>query len=76
METPGVDVGRVEVLARFKPRDRRFNVPGVVSVLALPARSLSGPPNPRPDRPFIERVHGHLSARTPLSTDPLLLMKQ
>lgn len=69
METPGVDVGRVEVLARFKPRDRRFNVPGVVSVLALPARSLSGPPNPRPDRPFIERVHAHLSARAPLSTE-------
>ncbi|HEX9107839.1 MAG TPA: putative baseplate assembly protein, partial [Longimicrobiales bacterium] len=30
-ETPGIDVGRVEVLPRFKPRDRRFNVPGVVS---------------------------------------------
>lgn len=69
METPGVDVARVEVLARFKPRDRRFNVPGVVSVLALPAQSLSGPPNPRPDRPFIERVHTYLSARAPLSTE-------
>lgn len=69
METPGVDVSRVEVLPRFKPRDRRFNVPGVVSVLALPAQSLSGPPNPRPDRPFIERVHTYLSARAPLSTE-------
>ncbi|MBE0623299.1 MAG: putative baseplate assembly protein [Burkholderiales bacterium] len=68
-ETPGVDVGRIEVLPRFKPRDRRFNVPGVVSVLALPAHSLSGPPNPRPDRPFIERVHSYLSARAPLSTE-------
>jgi predicted phage baseplate assembly protein len=69
METPGADVGRVEVLPRFKPRDRRFNVPGVVTVLALPARALSGPPNPRPDRPFIERVHSYLSSRTPLSTE-------
>ncbi|HYS75323.1 MAG TPA: putative baseplate assembly protein [Burkholderiales bacterium] len=69
MGTPGVDVGRVEVLARFKPRDRRFDVPGVVSVLALPAQSPSGPPNPRPDRPFIERVHAYISARTPLSTE-------
>lgn len=69
METPAVDVGRVEVLARFKPRDRRFDVPGVVSVLALPAQPLSGPPNPRPDRPFIERVHTWLSARAPLSTE-------
>jgi predicted phage baseplate assembly protein len=69
METPGVDVARVEVLPRFKPRDRRFNVPGVVSVMALPAQALSMPPNPRPDRPFIERVHSHLSARAPLSTE-------
>ncbi len=69
MDTPGAEVGRVEVLPRFKPRDRRFDVPGVVSVLALPRQTLSGPPNPRPDRPFIERVFSHLSARTPLSTE-------
>ncbi|HZW73940.1 MAG TPA: baseplate J/gp47 family protein, partial [Caldimonas sp.] len=68
-ETPGVDVGRVEVLPRFKPRDRRPDVPGVVSVMALPAQAVSGPPNPRPDRPFIERVHAYLSARTPLSAE-------
>jgi predicted phage baseplate assembly protein len=68
-ETPGTDVGRVEVLPRFKPRDRRFDVPGVVSVMALPAQPVSGPPNPRPDRPFIERVHAYLSARTPLSAE-------
>lgn len=68
-EAPGVDVGRVEVLARFKPHDRRFGVPGVVSVLALPRAALSGPPNPRPDRPFIERLHAFLAARTPLATE-------
>ncbi|WP_372661141.1 putative baseplate assembly protein [Hydrogenophaga sp.] len=69
LRTPAADVGRVEVLPRFKPRDRRFNVPGVVSVLALPAAALAPAPNPRPDRPFIERVHAHLSARVPLSTE-------
>ena len=68
-EAPAVDVGRVEVLPRFKPRDRRFNVPGVVSVMALPAAPLAPAPNPRPDRPFIERLHAHLSARTPLATE-------
>jgi hypothetical protein len=65
----GIDVGRVELLARFKPRDRRFDVPGVVSVMALPDRPLSGPPNPRPDRPFIETLHAHLSERVPLTTE-------
>jgi predicted phage baseplate assembly protein len=68
-EAPSVDVGRVEVLPRFKPRDRRFNVPGVVSVMALPAAPLGPAPNPRPDRPFIERLHAHLSVRTPLATE-------
>ncbi|HEX2828596.1 MAG TPA: putative baseplate assembly protein [Burkholderiales bacterium] len=68
-EAPGITVGRVDVLPRFKPRDRRFDVPGVVSVLALPMAPLSRAPNPRPDRPFIERLHAHLSARTPLSTE-------
>jgi predicted phage baseplate assembly protein len=69
LATPAVDVGRVEVLPRFKPRDRRFGVTGVVTTLALPAQPLGPAPNPRPDRPFIERVHAHLSARAPLSTE-------
>jgi predicted phage baseplate assembly protein len=69
LEAPGVEVGRVDVLPRFKPRDRRFGVPGVVSVLALPNQALAGPPNPRPDRPFIERLHAHLSSRSPLATE-------
>lgn len=69
LEAPGIDVGRVELLPRFKPRDRRFDVPGVVSVMALPAQPLSGPPNPRPDRPFIETLHAHLSDRVPLTTE-------
>lgn len=69
LECPGLDVGRVELLPRFTPRDRRPDVPGVVSVMALPARALSGPPNPRPDRPFIETLHAHLAARVPLTTE-------
>ena len=68
-EVPGTDVARVEVMPRFKPRERRFDVPGVVSVMVLPARAFGKAPNPRPDRPFIERVHAHLSARTPLATE-------
>ncbi len=69
LEAPGVDVGRVDVLPRFKPHDRRTGVPGVVSVMALPRQAMAGPPNPRPDRPFIERLHAFLSLRTPLATE-------
>lgn len=68
-DTPGIRMGRVEVLPRFKPQQRRQGVPGVVSVMVLPAKAEIAPPNPRPDRPFLEFVHGYLDTRRPLSTE-------
>jgi hypothetical protein len=67
--TPGVRVGRVEVLPLFKPQERRSGVPGVVSVMALPFRASVEPPYPRVDRPFIDTVFKHLSERKPLGTE-------
>ncbi len=66
---PGVQVGRVEILPRFLPHQRRLETPGVVSVMVLPFKPGAGLPNPRPDRPFLEAVHGYLDARRPLSTE-------
>ncbi|HVG18983.1 MAG TPA: putative baseplate assembly protein [Blastocatellia bacterium] len=68
-ETPGIRMGRVEVMPRFKPQQRRFEVPGVVSVMVLPFKEAASPPNPRPDRPFLESVHAHLDARRPLTAE-------
>lgn len=68
-QAPGVSVGRVEVLPRFKPQQRLFNVPGVVSVMALPGAELSPAPNPRADRPFLEAVHAWLDMRRPIGTE-------
>lgn len=68
-ETPGVHVGRVEVLPHFKPHQRRQNVPGVVSVMALPYKPAAAAPNPRPDRPFIETIFNYLDRRRPLTTE-------
>ncbi len=71
-QTPGASVGRVEVLPRFKPQTRTFNVPGVVSVLVLPGQMTGGvgsAPNPRADKPLIEAVFAHLDARRPLATE-------
>ena len=67
--TPGVRLGRVEVLPRFKPQQRLLNVPGVVSVLVLPAQTGFTLPNPRPDRSLLEAVFAHLDARRPLTTE-------
>lgn len=67
--TPGVRLGRVELLPRFKPHQRRPDIPGVVSVMVLPFKSSRTLPNPRPDRPTLETVHAHLDARRPLGTE-------
>jgi hypothetical protein len=68
-DAPGLLVGRVEVLPRFKPQQRRFDVPGIVTVMALPQKDGLLPPNPRPDRSFIERVFAHVDRRRPLATE-------
>lgn len=71
-ETPGMDVGRVEVLPRFAPRQRAFGIPGVVSVMVLPGTAdaaVGHAPNPRADRPLIEAVHAWLEPRRPLATE-------
>ena len=67
--TPGVAIGRVEVLERFKPQQRRRNVPGVVSVMVIPQREGFAAPAPRPDRVMLETVHAWLDERRPLSTE-------
>ena len=70
-EAPGVSVGRVEVLPRFKPHERNASVPGAVSVMALPPRSSVdfASPLPRADRPLLEAVHSFLNERRPLATE-------
>ena len=67
--TPGVDIGRISVLPLFKPKTRTSDVPGVVSVMALPAKASIASPNPRPDRPFLETISTYLGTRKPLATE-------
>lgn len=69
MDTPAVQLGRVEVLPKFKPQQRRSDIPGVVSVMVLPKAPARIPPNPRPDRIILERVHAYLDSRRPLATE-------
>ena len=66
---PGISIGRVEVLERFKPQQRREDLPGIVSVMAIPARSGLEKPAPRPDRPMLESIYSWLDPRRPLGTE-------
>lgn len=69
LQTPGVSIGRVEVLERFKPHQRQFNLPGVMSVMVIPDRSGHTAPTPRADRPMLETVYNWLDQRRPLGTE-------
>jgi hypothetical protein len=67
--TPGARVARVEVLPRFSPKRRVGDIPGVVTVMALPEKAGVLPPAPRADRVLLERVFAHLDARRPLASE-------
>ncbi|MGG6297041.1 putative baseplate assembly protein [Leptolyngbya sp. AN02str] len=68
-QTPGMSLGRVEVLPRFKPQTFSPDIPGVISVMVLPQQDSTLPPNPRPDTPTLEAVHAYLDERRPLGTE-------
>lgn len=68
-DTPGVRMGRVEVLPQFRPHQRQTGILGVISVMVLPGQDAVRAPNPRADRPFLETVHAYLDERRPLGTE-------
>lgn len=66
-ETPGVDLGRVEVLSTWHPA-ARSPAPGVVTVMVVPddVRRSAGPV---PDRLFLQAVCRHLDPRRLVTTE-------
>jgi hypothetical protein len=72
--TPGVEIGRVEVLPLFNPR--QFNplavnpaFPGAVTILVVPKHGLDQPEPPRPDRLFLDRVCEWINPRRLVTTE-------
>jgi predicted phage baseplate assembly protein len=66
--TPGVDMGRVEVLPLFHP-SRSESSPGVVTLLAVPKYDALRPRWPTPDRLFLQTVCNHLDPRRLITTE-------
>ena len=66
--TPGVDVGRVEVLPLFKPA-RSESSPGVVTLMVVPEYDAVRPRWPVPDRLFLQTVCDHLDPRRLITTE-------
>lgn len=69
--TPGVDLGRVEVLPLFNPDHpgEPQNWAGVVTVLVIPRSDPLRPQTPQPDRQFLGAVCGWLDPRRLVTTE-------
>jgi hypothetical protein len=67
--TPGVDVGRVEVLPLYNPDQRLENVAGVVSLMVVPATDTVRPLWPLPNRLFLKTVCDYLDERRLVTTE-------
>lgn len=75
LRTPGVAIGRVEILPAFHP-ELSPNLPGdaagVVTVLVLPAQDPDQPDAPTPDQRFLGAVACWLEPRRLVTTELLL----
>lgn len=69
LETPGRAVGRAHVLPRHKPQERVDGVPGVVTLVVLPAYDPMTPDTPTPDRDMLRRVCAWLEPRRLVTTE-------
>lgn len=67
--TPGVDLGRVEVLPLFHPTLPDVLSEGVVTVMVIPLYDPVQPENPIPDRLFLEAVCAYLDLRRLVTTE-------
>lgn len=68
-ETPGVRMGRVDVLPLYAPTMPGGRLEGAVTVLVIPATDRAHPDAPRPDAAFLEAVCAHLSPKRILTTE-------
>jgi hypothetical protein len=67
--TPGVDVGRVEVLPLFRPEQPEIAAAGFVTVMVIPRYDRLNPHWPTPDRLFLGQVCRHLEPRRLITTE-------
>ena len=67
--TPGVDVGRVEVLPLYNPDRQLENLAGVVTLLVVPATDTVRPLWPSPNRLFLQTVCDYLDERRLVTTE-------
>jgi hypothetical protein len=73
--TPGVDVGRVDVIPAFNPElspSTPGDAPGSVTLLIVPRADRERPDAPLPDQPFLDAVCAYIDPRRLVTTECFL----
>lgn len=73
-QTPGVEIGRVEVLPAFNPEHpgQIGNAPGAVTLLLIPKFDPLHPDAPMPDRLFLDTICAYLEPRRIVTSEVYL----
>ena len=75
LRTPGVNVGRVEVLPAFNPElapNIAGDAPGAVTLLVIPKYDAVHPATPEPDPHFLAAICAHIDSRRLVTTEVFL----
>jgi hypothetical protein len=75
LRAPGVDIGRVEVIAAFNPElapNEPGDAPGAVTLMLIPRSDPVQPDAPVPDRLFLDAVCDYLEPRRLVTTEVFL----
>jgi hypothetical protein len=75
LRTPGVEIGRVEVLPAFNPAlapSVPGDAPGAVTLMLIPKYDPQHPDAPMPDRFFMQAVCAHIDPRRLVTTEVFL----
>jgi predicted phage baseplate assembly protein len=75
LRTPGVEIGRVEVLPDFHPElsgGRGGEAPGVVTLMLIPTFDPVNPNAPSPSKDFLDTVCNYLDTRRLITTEVFL----
>jgi hypothetical protein len=73
--TPGVDIGRVEVIPTFNPElspNEPGDAPGAVTILVIPSSDPNQPAAPVPDKLFLDAICAYLNPRRLVTTEVFL----
>ncbi len=73
--TPGVDIGRVEIIPAFNPElvpNEPGDAPGAVTIMVIPSSDPNQPSAPVPDKLFLDAICAYLNPRRLVTTEIFL----